>query len=123
MIRAIFRENLQEQGYAVSAARNGPMSLAILKAMYTRGGYYPAAMVLDMQMPRWTGIDTLAEIRRAGLPTPPTVLCSANLSTQTSVTGPAKALGAVAAVPKPRGLEYLNAAVAAAILAKPLQNP
>jgi CheY-like chemotaxis protein len=56
------RENLvdllEDEGFAVHAARNGVEALD-----YLAGATCPAAMVLDLQMPRMGGLELLSRVR------------------------------------------------------------
>lgn len=123
VIRSVFHDGLVGEGYQVILARNGLTAVSILKALYRNNVIYPACMLLDMQMPLWDGIQTLGHIRLSHIPTPPTILCSANISRNSPILAPARALGAVGVTPKLSGLDAIYEAVAQAILAKPLQNP
>lgn len=119
VVRSVFRDSLRLEGYWVQAVDSGQHALALLKAMYATAVLYPACMILDMNLkdPEWEGIDTLANIALSGVPTPPTVLCSANIERTSDLVATGRALGVVAAIPKLEGLDVLHNAVARAIVA------
>ena len=69
-IRLLFKEELEDEGYAVELASNGVEALEKLK----RSNY--DVIVLDIKMPGMDGIQTLGEIKKINKDQP-VVLCSA----------------------------------------------
>jgi DNA-binding response OmpR family regulator len=69
-IRLLFKEELEEEGYAIDLASNGFEALEKLKAQ--RFGL----VVLDIKMPGMDGIQTLNEIKKIDKDQP-VILCSA----------------------------------------------
>ena len=69
-IRLLFKEELEDEGYAVDLASNGLEALEKLK----RSVY--SVIVLDIKMPGMDGIQTLAEIKKINKDQP-VILCSA----------------------------------------------
>ena len=69
-IRLLFKEELEEEGYAIDLASNGVEALEKLKAQ--RFGL----VVLDIKMPGMDGIQTLNEIKKIDKDQP-VILCSA----------------------------------------------
>jgi CheY-like chemotaxis protein len=66
----LLRDFLTEQGYEVHTATTG---IEVLNAVVP---FQPDVILLDMQMPRLSGMNVLDELRRAGL-TVPVILISA----------------------------------------------
>ena len=69
-IRLLFKEELEDEGYAVDLASNGLEALEKLK----HSDY--GVVVLDIKMPGMDGIQTLAEIKKINKDQP-VILCSA----------------------------------------------
>jgi len=69
-IRLLFKEELEEEGYAIDLASNGVEALEKVKAQ--RFGL----VVLDIKMPGMDGIQTLNEIKKIDKDQP-VILCSA----------------------------------------------
>ena len=69
-IRLLFKEELEDEGYAVDLAANGLEALEKLK----RSAY--SVIVLDIKMPGMDGIQTLGEIKKINKDQP-VILCSA----------------------------------------------
>jgi DNA-binding NarL/FixJ family response regulator len=61
VLRSELKSILESRGYSVTQACNGIELLAILKQ-----GTAPDALILDITMPKMSGIDALGEIRRTG---------------------------------------------------------
>jgi CheY-like chemotaxis protein len=70
--RETFSEVLQEQGYAVATAADGREA-----EEYLRRNPPPAAVVLDLMMPRLDGWAVAALMRQGRLPTVPLVVVTA----------------------------------------------
>ena len=69
-IRLLFKEELEDEGYAVDLASNGLEALEKLK----HSAY--SVIVLDIKMPGMDGIQTLGEIKKINKDQP-VILCSA----------------------------------------------
>jgi two-component system, response regulator, stage 0 sporulation protein F len=69
-IRLLFKEELEDEGYAVDLASNGLEALEKVK----RSAY--DVIVLDIKMPGMDGIQALAEIKKINKDQP-VILCSA----------------------------------------------
>jgi DNA-binding NtrC family response regulator len=101
-IRDLLAEYLQTHGWETFRAANGLEALLHVKQQH------PAAVVLDLNMPRLGGIDALKRIR-AFDPTIGVVVVSANADD--NMRGQAEALGAKAILDKPLDLAQLLAAL------------
>lgn len=114
-IRDLLAEYLQTHGWEVLGAANGLEALLHVKRQH------PAAVVLDLNMPRLGGIDALKRIR-AFDPTIGVVVVSANVDDD--ARGQAEALGARAVLDKPLDLARLLAALGGeAAPARPEPSP
>ena len=94
---------LGAEGYVVTTAADGVAAWALLQ-----GGAQPDLILLDLMMPRWDGeqlLTALADSEHASIP----VIV---MSGHDSGAKRARALGAVAILPKPVDLETLLATVA-----------
>jgi two-component system, response regulator, stage 0 sporulation protein F len=69
-IRLLFKEELEDEGYAVDLASNGLEALDKLRA------FTYSVVVLDIKMPGMDGIQTLTEIKKANKDQA-VILCSA----------------------------------------------
>jgi CheY-like chemotaxis protein len=96
----LLRDFLTEEGYEIHTATTG---IEALKAVVP---FQPDVILLDMQMPRLSGMNVLDELRRAGL-TVPVILISAS--------PPDAREGFFATFKKPFGLDAIERAVAAAV--------
>ena len=64
-IRQLLAEELQEDGYAVSAAGNGTEALSLLK-----GEEKPDLVILDLRMPKMDGLETIGNMVKLKLEVP-----------------------------------------------------
>ena len=64
-IRQLLAEELQEEGYAVSAANNGREALSLLK-----GAEKPDLVILDLRMPKMDGLETIGSMVKLKLEVP-----------------------------------------------------
>ncbi len=69
-IRLLYKEELEEEGYAVEVARDG------LEALEQLPLFKPDIVTLDIKMPRLNGIETLKRIREIERRLP-IIMCSA----------------------------------------------
>jgi len=88
-----------EHAYTVEIARDGAEGLAALQ----RGPF--DLVLLDMYMPRMTGLELLTEMRRRGLQTP-VLMLTGNEDNRSAAD--ALAAGIFAYVPKPFDLQHLE---------------
>ena len=88
-----------EHDYTVEIARDGAEGLAALQ----RGPF--DLVLLDMYMPRMTGLELLTEMRRRGLQTP-VLMLTGNEDNRSAAD--ALAAGIFAYVPKPFDLQHLE---------------
>jgi CheY-like chemotaxis protein len=108
-IREAMSDVLASEGYNVVTAADGGEALERL-----RGGIRPAVMLLDLMMPRVSGIDVIDALRKdESLSKIPVVVCSANRG-----YGPDD-LGVHDVLRKPVSVEELLEAVARAIRPRP----
>ena len=94
-----------EHTYAVQTAADGAEGLAALE----RGQF--DLVLLDMYMPRMTGLELLTEMRRRGLQTP-VLMLTGNEDSRSAAS--ALASGIFAYVPKPFDLQQLEVLVSLA---------
>ena len=100
-IRELVAELLQGEGYSVLEAEDGAEAidrLVQLRAM----GQLPSAIILDMMLPRVSGVEVLRYLQGLGLSTP-VIAMSANREELAK----AEAAGAQATLAKPFGLSQL----------------
>ena len=104
-LRLLVRTVLRRAGIEVTEATNGEEALELLDR-----GPLPDAVVLDIQMPKLDGWDTLAAIRAdPRTVTLPVIVCT--VRAQAADVARAWTLGADAVVTKPFAVEDLSAAV------------
>jgi CheY-like chemotaxis protein len=105
--RVVLATILRQDGYEVTEATNGEDVLCQLGASTLFGGIgdAPDVIVSDISMPRWTGLDVLAGLRRSGRQVP-VVLMSA--FGDDNLRQAAAALGARAFLDKPFELVKLQ---------------
>ena len=105
LTRGLVSDWLTEAGYQVRQADDGEAALAVLRARPVR------LLITDMQMPRLSGAETLAAVRR-DLPALRVIAMSAAFdSRRTPSTTTALALGARRVLSKPFARQELLAAV------------
>ena len=63
-IREVFRTWMEVEGYATVTAESGPQALELLS-----GGFEPGLVLLDLNMPRMSGVEFLREARARGFMT------------------------------------------------------
>jgi len=109
LTRGLISEWLAKAGYGVREAEHGEAALAMLRAEPAR------LLITDMEMPRLSGAETLAVLRRE-LPTLPVIAMSAGFgSTRSLSAGTALALGARRVLAKPFAFDDLLTAVREAL--------
>ncbi len=101
----IVSEVLTGAGYEVLVARDGEAATEV----FSQHSESIAAVILDLTMPRKTGLDVLKDIRRMRTDTP--VLLSSGFS-QDDVTGQLEGLGVAAFMRKPYRFRELLARLA-----------
>src|SRR5256885_7367733 len=108
-IREALSDVLAAEGYSVITAADGGEALERL-----RGGVRPAVMLLDLMMPRVSGVEVIDALRKdESLCQIPVVVCSANRG-----YGPDD-LGVHGVLRKPVSVEELLEAIARAIRPRP----
>jgi CheY-like chemotaxis protein len=108
-VRTTLEEFLADRGYQTSAVPDGAAALRAL------AGTRPDVVLLDIEMPRLSGIEALPHIR-AVAPETRVIMVSATASVETAKQ--ALALGAFDYVLKPVDFDYLLSSLEAALLAK-----
>ena len=103
-IRSLLGAILQSKGYAVAAAEDG--AAALQQVPHER----PDVILLDLSMPRLSGLDALPEIKRLD-PEVPVVICTAH----TDYRGPRHEAGAYDYLTKPFDVELLALTVGRAV--------
>lgn len=111
-IRSLLVAALRQSGHVVSQARDGLELLTVLSAVSTHQLEPPAAVVSDIRMPLFTGIDALRNARGFGLDVP-FILMTAYRDPK--VLADAHALGASALFDKPFDIDLLLREVGAAV--------
>ncbi len=101
-VRLVFRMTLESSGYRVREASDGEEALTKLNESL------PDLVLLDLQMPRLGGMETLKRLRAAGLDVP-VVIVTAHGSIPDAVA--AMRLGAIDFISKPLTPESLRAVV------------
>lgn len=103
----LFRLIFESRGHRCLVAHNGPDGLAIVKAQK------PAAVFLDVQMPRMNGVEVLAALRadERVARTPVLLMTALTSDAPRSPEDWARSTGADAFLPKPFELDELFAAV------------
>lgn len=105
LTRSLISEWLTGAGYSVRQAEDGEAALAMLRAERTR------LLITDMQMPRLSGAETLAVLRRE-LPGLPMIAMSARFGSKRSLSAEtALKLGACRVLTKPCAYRDLLSAV------------
>ena len=103
-----------DHAYAVETARDGVEGLEALE----RGRF--DLVLLDMCMPRMTGLDLLAQMRRRGLQTP-VLMLTGNEDNRSAAD--ALARGIFAYVPKPFDLQHLEVLISLAASPRSATTP
>jgi DNA-binding response OmpR family regulator len=107
-VRAMLLELLAAEGFHAVAAEDGLEALHLLRAVRHRSPETPCLVLLDLKMPRLSG----KEFRRAQLRDPTVASVPvAVMSGATDLDRRAKALGAVATLPKPIDCDVVLAVV------------
>ncbi|RZJ01481.1 MAG: response regulator [Brevundimonas sp.] len=107
MIREMMDVILTQAGYNVSLAAGGEAALDLLKRSRFK------LVLLDVHMPRVSGLDVLKTMQALGRTMPPTVMVTANRNAET--VGEAMQLGCVGYVAKPFTPDVLRARVRSAL--------
>jgi DNA-binding response OmpR family regulator len=99
MIREVMDVALSQAGFAVTTAATGEAALDVLRRLRVD------LVLLDIHMPRMSGLDVLMAMRRLGRAMPPVLMVSANRSAET--VREAMLLGCKGYVAKPFSPEEL----------------
>ena len=101
-LRELLREQLSAQGYTIDEAQDGVEAVEKLQ----QNSYHLA--ILDINMPRKTGLDVLRHIREQNLPVR-VIMLTGRLGF--SVGSESMLLGADESITKPFDLDYLEMAI------------
>lgn len=107
-LRAVVVEALRADGYCVVEARDGEELLALVADSMGSTRTRPDVVVLDVRMPKLSGLGVLEELRRVHLGVP--VLMMTGFAPD-SVEVVAKRLGAIGVIRKPFDIDDLRMAV------------
>lgn len=77
MIREVMDVTLSQVGFAVTTAATGEAALDVLRRLRVD------LVLLDIHMPRMSGLDVLMAMRRLGRAMPPVLMVSANRNAET----------------------------------------
>lgn len=110
-IREMIDITLSQAGYGVIAVGSGESALDLLKRVKVD------LVLLDVHMPRMSGLDVLMAMARIGRPTPPVLMVTANR--QADTVAEAMRLGCVGYMAKPFAPGDLLGRVARALAARP----
>ena len=105
-VRSLLAQCLGQAGFDVVTAADGEEALARMR------GDRPAAVLLDLTMPRLGGLQALPEMKRIA-PDTPIIICTAHSDVATAVS--AMRLGAYDYLTKPFDLELLRASARRAV--------
>jgi CheY-like chemotaxis protein len=111
-IRCLLVAALRQNGHLVSQARDGLELLSVLSAVSTHQLEPPAAVISDIRMPLFSGIEALRNARGFGLDVP-FILMTAYRDPK--VLADAHALGASALFDKPFDIDLLLREIGAAV--------
>lgn len=111
-IRSLLVAALRRSGHLVSQARDGLELLTVLSAVSTHQLEPPAAVISDIRMPLFSGLDALRNARGFGLDVP-FILMTAYRDPE--VLADAHALGASALFDKPFDIDLLLREIGAAV--------
>jgi DNA-binding response OmpR family regulator len=109
-MRTLLSVQLERRGFEVRAARDGQETLAYLTASARADLPTPHVIVMDVRMPRCSGLDILTALRLAHWQTPVILMTGFGDAT---LHAQASALGAVRVLDKPFELDELDAAIRA----------
>jgi two-component system response regulator (stage 0 sporulation protein F) len=107
-LRAVLVEALRSDGYAVTEARDGVETMALLNDTFADPATRLDVVVADVRMPRLSGLGVLKELRRVGMRLPVVMMTGFHPE---SVEVVAKRLGALGVLQKPFDLDDLRTAV------------
>lgn len=110
-IREMIDITLSQAGYGVIAVGSGESALDLLKRVKVD------LVLLDVHMPRMSGLDVLMAMARIGRPTPPVLMVTANR--QVDTVAEAMRLGCVGYMAKPFAPGDLLGRVARALAVRP----
>ena len=111
MIREMMDITLSQAGYGVAAAGSGESALDLLKRVKVD------LVLLDVHMPRMSGLDVLMAMAKSGRNSPPVLMVTANR--QAGTVAEAMRLGCVGYMAKPFAPGDLLGRVARALATRP----
>jgi DNA-binding response OmpR family regulator len=112
MIREMIDITLSQAGYRVTTAGSGESALDLLKRVKVD------LVLLDVHMPRMSGLDVLMAMAKSGRNTPPVLMVTANR--QASTVAEAMRLGCIGYMAKPFAPGDLLGRVARAVTRRPV---
>jgi len=112
MIRDMIDITLSQAGYRVTTAGSGEAALDLLKRVKVD------LVLLDVHMPRMSGLDVLMAMAKSGRKTPPVLMVTANR--QASTVAEAMRLGCIGYMAKPFAPGDLLGRVARAAARRPV---
>jgi CheY-like chemotaxis protein len=107
-LRALFARALRDAGFEVHTAADGQEVLAVLAEAAREHAAMPEVIVMDVRMPRKSGLDALRDIRTMGWPQPVVLVTGYGDPTLHAM---ASELGAAVILDKPVDREDLVAVV------------
>lgn len=107
MIREMMDITLTQAGYRVTTVADGAAALEVLKHQIVQ------LVLLDVHMPRMSGLEVLEKIKRRVKPTPPVLMVTANRNAETVTE--AMRLGCAGYIAKPFAPANLVARVKSAM--------
>ncbi|HQP91327.1 MAG TPA: response regulator [Candidatus Omnitrophota bacterium] len=106
-IREMLKKFLSKKGYEVFEADNGEDAIKIVEVQY------PAAVLLDIRMPKTDGVEVLRKIRQIGKDIGVVMISAVS---ETALAEKCMELGAFDYITKPISLEYLEECLLAKML-------
>jgi two-component system response regulator AtoC len=99
-IRSVLRDFLEDEGYDISEAENGPQ---VLTALHDQNGASPHLVLMDVRMPELSGLDVLRDARKSPNDQLPVIIMTAFGTSNIAIE--AMQLGAYDYITKPFDLE------------------
>ena len=105
-VRDTLCENLEECGFAVTAAKDGQEALQMIEE-----GYAPAVVITDLIMPRTEGLEVIMSIRRQYPNIRLIAISGGGRNKSADFLHMAAKLGADAVLPKPLNIDELETTI------------
>ena len=107
-MRGMLVDELQRDGYEVLQASDGAETAALLRELRNRPGDGPEVIIMDIRMPSRTGLELLADLRKAESRVPVILITAFG---DREIHEKARQLGAIAVFDKPFDLDDLRTAI------------